>query len=668
MDVTTSSQGNSDVMEMVDCSKNEAVQPNYGVYRETSPGHINSEETLLAEIDDEQNQKPATSSTPVPEVERYTSSRFSKISLEDIPGYFANQSEPRTASSSDDSGVWTGENGSMSPDPTGIHSNTLYDAAKPQQLDVNDGQKQILTGRVSSSEDERAQLDEERRSLEESRARFEQEVLEFERFRAEHSRRVADEANTLRSEEDRIKAKEQHLAQEQTRLSDEKRNVDEERQGLLEDMKELQRRLDAKADLERRERDVFEREQQLQTYKATDSSLVEQVAEANLRLDQATEKNGHLEQELTELKRVMNDMKEHAAEQEKIIGELTGQNEALKAAKGPSSHSLPVQQSLSRQKSKIKTLEQTVKNERQRSGKVERELDVANSRLEKLQDKIDDLELAKEVLEADVASLKREVTTWQGTCDALTRQLQTTEEKLQTWKSAYLIADGDRKELKVEHDKLIEDLKNLSQRLVHETKEKIRLREALQTNNNTATSSNATAFHAGGDDVILIDVDMSQPMTTLNGTPPTAVTLPHFFRGKVVPGHGRGGRKLNCPTANLDESAILLLPADFVNGVYAGFARVRGGHLYQMVMSVGNNPQFNAQQRTMEVHVLHEFDGDFYGELLEGVAVAYLRPMKSFGSLEELVKAIDDDKTSARTLMDANRRNEVENHSFFTRA
>lgn len=149
-------------------------------------------------------------------------------------------------------------------------------------------------------------------------------------------------------------------------------------------------------------------------------------------------------------------------------------------------------------------------------------------------------------------------------------------------------------------------------------------------------------------------------MASANGTTsPATGTLPHFFRGKVVPGFGRGGRKLNCPTANLDETAIASLPADFSNGVYAGFARVADGALHQMVMSVGNNPQFHAQQRTMEVHLLHEFSSDFYGAVLEGVAVDYLRPMRSFASLEELTQAIDDDKSAARTLMDVNRMTQI---------
>lgn len=106
--------------------------------------------------------------------------------------------------------------------------------------------------------------------------------------------------------------------------------------------------------------------------------------------------------------------------------------------------------------------------------------------------------------------------------------------------------------------------------------------------------------------------------------------LPLFFRGRVVYGFGRGGRSLNCPTANLDSNAVNALPKDLDNGVYAGFVKVQVQNneidsetLWPMVMSIGYNPQFNNEKRTLEVHILRVFDNDFYGALIEGVAIMY---------------------------------------------
>uniref|UniRef100_A0A915EDU8 riboflavin kinase n=1 Tax=Ditylenchus dipsaci TaxID=166011 RepID=A0A915EDU8_9BILA len=142
--------------------------------------------------------------------------------------------------------------------------------------------------------------------------------------------------------------------------------------------------------------------------------------------------------------------------------------------------------------------------------------------------------------------------------------------------------------------------------------------------------------------------------------------LPYFFRGKVVYGFGRGGKKLNCPTANLEPATVVLLPNEFPNGVYAGFAKVDKSELYPMVMSVGYNPHFNNEKKTLEVHILKEFDNDFYDSVVEAVALEYIRPMQSFTSLGELIDAIESDKDSARSTMNAARLVEYQNHSFFS--
>jgi FAD synthase len=77
------------------------------------------------------------------------------------------------------------------------------------------------------------------------------------------------------------------------------------------------------------------------------------------------------------------------------------------------------------------------------------------------------------------------------------------------------------------------------------------------------------------------------------------MVFPHFASGTVVKGFGRGSKQLGIPTANYPESVVEHLPEAFHNGVYYGLAQVDTGPVYPMVMSVGNNPYYNNEKRTM---------------------------------------------------------------------
>lgn len=62
-----------------------------------------------------------------------------------------------------------------------------------------------------------------------------------------------------------------------------------------------------------------------------------------------------------------------------------------------------------------------------------------------------------------------------------------------------------------------------------------------------------------------------------------------------------------------------------------------------MVMSVGWNPFYKNTKKTVEPHIMHKFDKDFYGETLRLVVTCYIRPEADFDSLDALVTAINDD-------------------------
>eukprot|EP00850_Spirogloea_muscicola_P018268 SM000166S02449 [mRNA] locus=s166:571:2794:+ [translate_table: standard] len=101
---------------------------------------------------------------------------------------------------------------------------------------------------------------------------------------------------------------------------------------------------------------------------------------------------------------------------------------------------------------------------------------------------------------------------------------------------------------------------------------------------------------------------------------------PLRMRGKVVSGFGRGSKQMGIPTANLPPEELEEELKGLAKGVYCGFAQLladgldRGVH--QMVMNVGERPTFvDGKGTTVEVHILHNFGRDFYGEELRVVTV-----------------------------------------------
>jgi riboflavin kinase len=82
----------------------------------------------------------------------------------------------------------------------------------------------------------------------------------------------------------------------------------------------------------------------------------------------------------------------------------------------------------------------------------------------------------------------------------------------------------------------------------------------------------------------------------------------------------------------LDEAAVKAFPSDAPTGVYVGFAKVNNDKVFPMAMSVGFNVHYGVDHKTVEVHILHEFENDFYDALITAVALKYLRPMKQFKS------------------------------------
>lgn len=66
------------------------------------------------------------------------------------------------------------------------------------------------------------------------------------------------------------------------------------------------------------------------------------------------------------------------------------------------------------------------------------------------------------------------------------------------------------------------------------------------------------------------------------------------------------------------------------------------GAVYPMVMSIGWNPYYKNTVRSIEVHIMHDFDTDFYGSHMNVAILGFIRPEYDYVSKESL---IDDIKT-----------------------
>ncbi|EGC32251.1 hypothetical protein DICPUDRAFT_92639 [Dictyostelium purpureum] len=122
--------------------------------------------------------------------------------------------------------------------------------------------------------------------------------------------------------------------------------------------------------------------------------------------------------------------------------------------------------------------------------------------------------------------------------------------------------------------------------------------------------------------------------------------LPLYFKGSVITGFGRGSKQLGIPTANLPVEELEEELKDIPIGVYYGWANVEGlenDNVYPMAMSIGWNPFYKNTKKTIEIHLIHHFERDFYGAELRAIGLGFIRPMCDFKTLEELVKAINDD-------------------------
>ncbi len=123
---------------------------------------------------------------------------------------------------------------------------------------------------------------------------------------------------------------------------------------------------------------------------------------------------------------------------------------------------------------------------------------------------------------------------------------------------------------------------------------------------------------------------------------------PFEARGVVVQGDQRG-RLLGFPTANVEVSSRICLPAD---GVYAGWYERPDGSRYVSAINLGRRPTFyeHADSSLLEAHLI-DFEGELYGEEAKVQFVGFLRSERKFDGIDSLVAQLKHDVDHARQLL-----------------
>ncbi|EUC48550.1 hypothetical protein COCMIDRAFT_87195 [Bipolaris oryzae ATCC 44560] len=163
--------------------------------------------------------------------------------------------------------------------------------------------------------------------------------------------------------------------------------------------------------------------------------------------------------------------------------------------------------------------------------------------------------------------------------------------------------------------------------------------------------------------------------------------FPLKLRGPVIKGFGRGSKELGIPTANIPLSGLSIGGnEDLDSGIYYGWCTLdpstipspsssssstttssdssppstSSNHavldlnypttpapspqtIYPTVLSIGYNPYYKNSKRSIEIHILHNFERDFYGATLSLVILGFIRPEYDYVSLEALVEDIKED-------------------------
>ena len=111
----------------------------------------------------------------------------------------------------------------------------------------------------------------------------------------------------------------------------------------------------------------------------------------------------------------------------------------------------------------------------------------------------------------------------------------------------------------------------------------------------------------------------------------------YFMEGNIVEGK-KLGRELGYPTANLNFSKEIVLPKD---GIYETIS-VLGNKSYNSITSIGNNPTFNEELKTVETYII-DFNKNIYNQKLKIIFIDFIREQIKFDNEEDLIIQMNKD-------------------------
>ncbi len=121
---------------------------------------------------------------------------------------------------------------------------------------------------------------------------------------------------------------------------------------------------------------------------------------------------------------------------------------------------------------------------------------------------------------------------------------------------------------------------------------------------------------------------------------------PYHVESEVEHGVKRG-RILGFPTANMRTHGLLLPP----NGVYATSMHTPDKKTpLPAITSIGTNPTFGDNTRTLETHIL-DYNGDLYGKTLRLLFHTFMRSERKFPSKEALISQLQQDSLTRQNLI-----------------
>ena len=111
----------------------------------------------------------------------------------------------------------------------------------------------------------------------------------------------------------------------------------------------------------------------------------------------------------------------------------------------------------------------------------------------------------------------------------------------------------------------------------------------------------------------------------------------YFMEGDVIEGK-KLGRELGYPTANLNFSKEIVIPKD---GIYKTIS-VLGDESFSSITSIGNNPTFNEELKTIETYII-DFNQNIYNQKLKIIFIDFIREQIKFDNEQDLINQMNKD-------------------------